>query len=413
MTAILKFRGEEYKIEIDESEPDCQKFMERVEKATGVLVKNQKILTRYRKEILPKSTYADVKLKNGALLMLSGDNGDQTVKIEPKAIQEQEEKTKAEIEEENRNKEIVIGMADLGNTCYLNATIQTLRLIPEFTDIVSRFDSKDISPFVYELSLVLRFFMHENNNGFIPVTPSRFITVLRGLYPAFADMDERQMFRQQDALEFMYVIFEELNSASKKYPEFSNLLDMFTTKYIKITQQGENTISTEEASAILCPCAVNEHTITVEQGLFYPEDVDENTKTYSKITKLPKYLFIAINRTNFRKDSKTAVKITRKIKHPHVLGTALLSLCEPEYRKKVVAEKEAKERAYEYDLVSVLTHQGPSAVEGHYITHSKVNGTWYRYDNKKVTEMELDEVDKLTGSPDWHSSFVVVYKMAE
>lgn len=67
-----------------------------------------------------------------------------------------------------------------------------------------------------------------------------------------------------------------------------------------------------------------------------------------------------------------------------------------------------------YQLIAVLTHQGRSAEEGHYMGWTHYSGdTWICYDDDKVSEKKLSQILELRGGGDWHMSYYLIYRKLE
>lgn len=95
------------------------------------------------------------------------------------------------------------GLTNLGNTCYMNATIQCLNSVPELRDALKRF--KDDFEFRSEapaqaITAAIRFEFEQMEKG-NTVTPWLLLQTLHMAFPQFAQTGENGSFRQQDANE--------------------------------------------------------------------------------------------------------------------------------------------------------------------------------------------------------------------
>lgn len=94
-------------------------------------------------------------------------------------------------------------MTNLGNTCYMNATVQCLRVVPELRDAIKGFKD-DISvsaaasatPLVNAMKTVFA-----QMDGAATVNPVILLHCLHLAFPQFAQVGENGVFRQQDANE--------------------------------------------------------------------------------------------------------------------------------------------------------------------------------------------------------------------
>merc|ERR1719163_1159083 len=94
------------------------------------------------------------------------------------------------------------GLTNLGNTCYLNSTLQCLRLVPELSTSLQKFVPKSSEAERDTVVFGMRDVMSEleRSSAAREVTPVKFVNTFRTAFPMFAQRDERgQGFVQQDA----------------------------------------------------------------------------------------------------------------------------------------------------------------------------------------------------------------------
>jgi ubiquitin carboxyl-terminal hydrolase 14 len=63
-----------------------------------------------------------------------------------------------------------------------------------------------------------------------------------------------------------------------------------------------------------------------------------------------------------------------------------------------------------YELFGLVTHKGRSADSGHYVGWVKENDRWVQFDDDKVQEVSEDDIKKLSGGGDWHTSYILFYR---
>merc|ERR1719398_649082 len=101
---------------------------------TGVQPERQKVMLKGA--ILGDQSWDKVKLREGALILMMGTK-DEDMPIQPV------EKTKfvedMDQDEISKAMEMPAGLQNLGNTCYLNATVQCLKTVPELRSALTRF----------------------------------------------------------------------------------------------------------------------------------------------------------------------------------------------------------------------------------------------------------------------------------
>merc|ERR1712013_178695 len=101
---------------------------------TGVQPERQKVMLKGA--ILADSSWDKVKLREGAMVLMMGTK-DEDMPEHPV------EKTKfiEDMDESELSKamDMPAGLQNLGNTCYMNATVQCLKVVPELRDALKRF----------------------------------------------------------------------------------------------------------------------------------------------------------------------------------------------------------------------------------------------------------------------------------
>jgi ubiquitin carboxyl-terminal hydrolase 14 len=99
----------------------------------------------------------------------------------------------------------------------------------------------------------------------------------------------------------------------------------------------------------------------------------------------------------------------------------LLAVVNPE-----LAADEAANQTGLYELRGVITHQGSSADSGHYTSYIKKtglkgadgkigeeDGKWWWFNDDKVSEVDAEKVESLSGGGESHSALILLYKAVE
>ncbi|KAI5016826.1 hypothetical protein ZWY2020_037204 [Hordeum vulgare] len=64
-----------------------------------------------------------------------------------------------------------------------------------------------------------------------------------------------------------------------------------------------------------------------------------------------------------------------------------------------------------YDLIALVTHEGPSANAGHYVALVKEDeNEWIEFDDAIKTALDKDEVLKFTGGGNFQMAYICLYK---
>merc|ERR1719272_824134 len=175
--------------------------MTQVESLTGVPVANQKLMAKKGwKGVLSSTTKLKVKPGKTTLNLM----GTATATIT--ATTEASSKKSVFVEDMSKNDAQKLvnatppGLTNLGNTCYMNSTLQCLRFIPELrTALAASASLSSQSPevkFVQDLNRLYR----QMDNSFAPdaVTPQEFVFTLRHQFSMFADRAQNGAYVQQD-----------------------------------------------------------------------------------------------------------------------------------------------------------------------------------------------------------------------
>lgn len=386
-------------------------FMEDLQRLTGVPVARQKLMMR-RKQFRPEDTWDINDLNSEIRFMLIG-----TAELPPEPKLNQDEEDEPEIVEEGclstKEYEIVsVGLTNYGNTCYLNAVLQTFRLIPQLNDLISNTKIEEgdgVNNVTFALAKLFNDFPAQLQSTF---------NILKKIKPELFDQrDENGSPKQQDATEVWSYFINSL-----KQTIGDPIKDLFEIRF-KVTKKCAELEKKEELDECEDRLSVyiNEEVKQIEQGIHMDNEVEteiENVdhpvvwQTHKSISKLPHFLIFQMLRFTYKKDEQCTAKLVRRVTHPMRLDT--LQWLAPELRQEVVKKREGLEQEKEgsgyYRLKGVLTHRGRSADSGHYITHMRVKETWFRFDDTKVTEIDEESIENLSGSGDWHCSILLLYE---
>lgn len=469
-------------VEVNLSDPPLV-FKAQLFALSGVQPERQKIMVKG--QIIGDTDWSNVaaNIKDGITLMMMGSSS-QIPQAPVKATQFMEDLSESQLA---AALDMPVGLKNLGNTCYLNAVVQTLKAVPELNTGLSRFKNSS-NDMLGSLTLALKNtyeYMEKYKQSDYP--PIILVQLVRTVFPQFNTTGERGEPQQQDANEFLTELLRVLQqklprlestagtvAASSASAGRSSLIDQYFSgefsTAMKCDEAPEEPVSKNHESFLQLSCFISQDVKYLHTGLKarLEEKITKMssslgrdavfTKT-SHISRLPAYLNIQLVRFFYKEKEKVSAKILKDIKFQMIMD--VFDLCTSELQQKLIpirecfrkqedeanelrkARKKAEETAgpdqkkqaqeakkeaidyapysFEddpgsnnsgyYELISVLTHKGRSSNSGHYVCWSKEEktGQWHMYDDDVVTPVSEEDILKLSGGGDWHTSYVLLY----
>lgn len=253
--------------------------------------------------------------------------------------------------------DVPAGVTNLGNTCYMSATIQCLRTVPELREALKKFDFKltllaSISdePNHPGLLAALRD-VYESMDNLSVVEPVILLKMLHSAIPRFAQRGEGNVFQQQDANEcwteltrILQQNLKSLNDSSK----FTNVVDQYMSgtmeAEMKCDESPEEPASKSEENFLQLSCFISQDIRYMQAGLisrmketvekFSPSlERDAPYTKVSRINRLPSYLTIQFVRFHYKGNVQTNAKLLRDVKFSMILD--VYDLCTKELQEKL------------------------------------------------------------------------------
>ena len=273
------------------------------------------------------------------------------------------------------------GLTNLGNTCYLNSTLQCMKAIPELVTSLQKFSGGPASvvpggatddSIVVETKEIINELLR--SNAAKEVKPFKYVSTFRTAFPMFAQRtDNGQGFVQQDAEECWSTLLSALSQKMSLSVNGSddvklspgaeppllprmkalrkNVGDMLfgvemESQYARLEGEGaEPPYSTHEAVRKIA-CHISEKTAHLYTALEVNLDevIEKNSALLgreaqyskkSKMARLPPCLAVQFVRFAWRKDTAKRAKILRQVSFPAVLDVR--NLCTAKLQEAIAA----------------------------------------------------------------------------
>uniref|UniRef100_A0A8C9ZNU9 Ubiquitin carboxyl-terminal hydrolase n=1 Tax=Sander lucioperca TaxID=283035 RepID=A0A8C9ZNU9_SANLU len=266
--------------------------------------------------------------------------------------------------------ELPCGLTNLGNTCYMNATVQCLRSVPELKAALRRYtgalrSSGANAPSQY-ITAALRDLYETMDKTSSSLPPIILLQFLHMAFPQFAEKGDQGQYLQQDAnecwLQMMRVLQQKLEplepetsmetesesgaaSASTK----KNLIDQyFGVEFetaMKCTESEEEEPIKGKESQLQLSCFINQEVKYLATGLRLrlQEEITkmspslERNALYiksSKLSRLPAYLTVQMVRFFYKEKESVNAKVLKDVKFPLMLD--VYELCTAEVQEKML-----------------------------------------------------------------------------
>lgn len=440
-----------------DAKPAC--FRQQLFDLTGVRPERQKIM--FKGNILKDAEW-NLDLKEGSTVLLLGtkDVVPETPSKPARFIEDMDTDMATALEID-----LPAGFKNLGNTCYLNATLQCLKSIPELRVALSQFKLEDplrsSVPVAFTGSLKVLF---KQMDDFKTVIPAILFSSLHTSCPQFSQIAQDGTYRQQDANECWLELLKLLQplppttsvNGAIQGKQYKSFVDQYLGGVFEVKMQctecdeQEATCTTEPFLQLSCFISSEVKDMRTGLKLRLKEQLTKHSETLGRdasfnriygINRLPAYLTVQFVRFQYKGKGGINAKILKDIKFP--LEFDAYELCTPELQKKLCPMRSKFEQMRDkdvpkdgdstsvgqdpkanywfeddvgsnnsgfYSLQAVLTHKGRSSSSGHYVAWIKdEKNEWFKLDDDTVSSVTSDDILRLSGGGDWHCAYVLLY----
>lgn len=292
----------------------------------------------------------------------------------------------------------VVGLTNLGNSCYMNAALQSISYLPPLLAYLAKIKFKCTNTDKCMICMLNKHLESVFNNSVTKIEPIEFYQNLNKIGDQFREniqQDSHDFLRQTiDKLELSamhHINTEQFNCLDNIKNPIKQIFEGSFQSEIKCMKCNKTSLTFDPYMDISLNIAENMNTLGKALEYFTQmEDLEDNyrcfnCKEYTKATKNmsilnhPQILTLHIKRSEFAPQNTT--KLTKLISYPETLNL----------RPYTVDNKFVE--PLNYALSAVIIHDGNHANEGHYFSYVKdLNDIWYKMDDSNVQKVTLETV---------------------
>lgn len=339
----IKHAGKVYPLEVDLTETGSTLKMQ-VSSLTNVPPERQKILVKGG-PLKDEALLSGVGFKPNQVVMVLGTPLEEVLKTEEVKFVEDSISGSGALVNTNTIG-MPSGLINLGNTCYLNSSVQVLYTIDELKRNLKDYTGSSSDP---QSALVANtkalFDKLEKGNG-EKVTPLNFLSSVRKAFPQFQEMSREGFYKQQDAEEAFSQI---LNVILRKFPDLEKYMKLEMKVETKCLEDANEEVRVDFEEALKLSCHISSSVNFLIDGLKngLKETIEKNSVNLGrnakyeitrKVTRLPKYLTVHFVRFFWKRESGKKAKIMRKVQFPFQLD--VMELVDEKERERLITGRE-------------------------------------------------------------------------
>lgn len=346
----IKHAGKVYPVEVDPNETGLTLKLQ-VSSVTNVPPERQKILVRGG-PLKDDAELGKVGFKPNQVVMVLGTPLEDVIKKEDvgeiQFIEDKKGKNGAAIINSSQM-DLPSGLTNLGNTCYLNSSIQLLHTIDEVKDELK---NSNVGGNVNDVQSALvsnmkSLFQKMDSDDEKKVTPLNFLSSVRNAFPQFQERSREGFYKQQDAEEAYSQI---LHAVLEKFPSLKKYFEIQLKTETKCLEDPSDEVTYGFEDSLKLNCHINSHVNFLHDGLKngLKETIEKhndnlnrnaNYEITRKITRLPKYLTVHFVRFYWKRETGKKAKIMRKVQFPFQLD--VMDLVDESEREGLIKARDA------------------------------------------------------------------------